>query len=197
MPIWHHVFGRHAPIDLEIGFGHGDFLIQRAQAHPERNLVGIECKAHLAHKAMRRKEKQRLHNLHILKGDANNLVATAFASEQIHHIFLNFPDPWWKKRHIKRRILTEYFVKQLASKSTANAQIFFQTDVLMTFTQCLQQLQQSGHWRNANKQNLLKLPNNTGATSRREHRCIHADIPIYRAVVTKTSNSQVKDQSDA
>ncbi|MEM7402968.1 MAG: tRNA (guanosine(46)-N7)-methyltransferase TrmB [Myxococcota bacterium] len=184
--IWHHVFGRHAALDVEIGFGHGNFLIQRARNYPQRNLVGIEYKAYLVRKAMRRKAQQRLHNLHILQGDAHSLIATAFAVGEIHHVFMNFPDPWWKKRHIKRRILTPMFVQLLADKSVATAQIFLQTDVLMTFTQCLQQLQQHNIWRAAhNKSNPLQVSNTTKAVSRRERRCIQQQIPIYRAVVAK------------
>ena len=99
--IWHHIFGRHAPLDVEIGFGHGDFLIQRACTYPQRNLVGIEYKTHLVRKAMKRKAKKGLHNLHILQGNAHNLVPTAFAAGEIHNIFLNFPDPWWKKTPYK------------------------------------------------------------------------------------------------
>lgn len=184
--IWHHIFGRHAPLDVEIGFGHGDFLIQRACTHPQRNLVGIEYKAHLVYKAMKRKTQKRLNNLHILTGNAHNVIATAFAAGEIHNIFLNFPDPWWKKRHVKRRILTHSFAKQLANKSAATAQIFLQTDVLMTFTQCLQQLQESDMWcRPHNNLNPLQLANNTAAVSRRERRCMRDHIPIYRAIVTK------------
>ena len=186
-PVWHRVFGRTAPLELEIGCGQGDFLLQRALAYPQHDIVGIEYKARLVRHINARKQQLGLTNVHVVHGNAWGWTSAAFASSQIAALFLNFPDPWWKKRHGKRRILPDWFVHVLANKAVPQAQFFLQTDVLMTFHHCVQALQKDYLWRNSHGEVLSSsLPNLTNAQSHRERRCLQQDIPIYRAVLTRT-----------
>ena len=185
--IWHHVFGRRAPLELEIGCGHGNFLLQHALEHPQNNIVGIECKARLVHHINARKKQLGLTNVHVIHGDAWAWVQTTFAATEITSLFLNFPDPWWKKRHAKRRILPRWFVHALSSKAAAQALFFVRTDVLMTFQYCLQALQQDALWSLSQGGALTPyLHSSCGIQSRRERRCLRQNIPVYRAQLTRT-----------
>lgn len=186
-PVWHHVFGRQAPLELEIGCGRGEFLLQRAASCPQHNVVGIECKARLVRHINARKRRLGLTNVHVVHGDAWAWVPTTFAATEIAALFLNFPDPWWKKRHAKRRILPRWFVHVLAGKAAPEARIFVQTDVLMTFRQCVQALRQDDLWRLCQDDTAAALPDNpTGAQSHRERRCLKQGIPVYRATLART-----------
>ncbi|MEM7495009.1 MAG: tRNA (guanosine(46)-N7)-methyltransferase TrmB [Myxococcota bacterium] len=185
--VWHHVFGRRAPLELEIGCGRGDFLLQRAASRPQHNVVGIECKTRLVRHINARKQRLGLTNVHVVHGDAWAWVPTTFAATEITALFLNFPDPWWKKRHAKRRILPRWFVHVLSSKAMPGAGFFLQTDVCMTFRHCLQALRQDGLWHHCQGDAGAAFSSNpAGTQSYRERRCLKQGIPVYRAALTRT-----------
>lgn len=107
------LFPRKAPRFIEIGFGMGASLVQMAQAHPERDYIGIEvhrpgvgCTLHDLHQL-------ELNNLKIINDDAVEVLKHAIAKNSIDGIYLFFPDPWHKTKHKKRRILKTDFVQQI------------------------------------------------------------------------------------
>ncbi|WP_111747930.1 tRNA (guanosine(46)-N7)-methyltransferase TrmB [Salinisphaera orenii] len=111
---WATVFGRNAPITLEIGFGAGEVLATRAPAEPERDFIGIEVYRTGIARLMGALDASGAHNVRLLSGDAVELIDMAFADAALDEVLLYFPDPWPKKRHHKRRIVTSVFAKQIA-----------------------------------------------------------------------------------
>jgi tRNA (guanine-N7-)-methyltransferase len=99
------MFGREAPLTVEIGFGMGYSLVEMAAAAPERNFIGIEIHqpglAQICHEAGIRGLK----NLHVFDADALLLLENNFADGSIDTVQLFFPDPWPKKKHFKRRLV--------------------------------------------------------------------------------------------
>lgn len=105
---WNKVFNNTNPIEIEIGMGKGDFLISKALNNPNINYIGIEKYDSVLVYAKRKLDELNLDNLRIINIDASNLL-DVFGKE-ISKIYLNFSDPWPKKRHAKRRLTYETFL---------------------------------------------------------------------------------------
>src|SRR5436190_10177574 len=93
---WDEVFGRSAPLALEIGFGNGAFLVERAEETPARDFIGIELSWTAATHLFRRLARAELTNVRTLLGDAEALVQHAFAPGSLSEVFINHPCPWPK-----------------------------------------------------------------------------------------------------
>jgi tRNA G46 methylase TrmB len=87
------------PLELDIGFGRGLSLFERASASPQSRIVGIEVKTKLAYKVSERLQKRDLRNVQILCGDAREILKRSEPRGSVDRVALHFPDPWWKKRH--------------------------------------------------------------------------------------------------
>jgi tRNA (guanine-N7-)-methyltransferase len=110
------LFGRRAPVTLEIGFGNGEHLAALAAAHPERNYLGIEVhRPGVGHLFMLAQASE-LTNLRASTHDAVEVLREQIAPATLDEILLLFPDPWHKKRHHKRRLVQRPFVELVASR---------------------------------------------------------------------------------
>jgi tRNA (guanine-N7-)-methyltransferase len=107
------VFGRRAPRCLEIGFGIGEVIGALAEAHPNRDYLGIEVHRPGVGALLLRAEKAALSNLRVICHDAVEVVDVALADAALDEILVFFPDPWHKKRHHKRRLIEAGFVHSL------------------------------------------------------------------------------------
>ncbi|MBL7994180.1 tRNA (guanosine(46)-N7)-methyltransferase TrmB [bacterium] len=114
--LWQDVFENTNPLDLEIGIGNGSFLVPFAKDHPDRNMIGIEIEGVYLKKANKKLVKQAVANARLLIGDAKFLTWKLFADESIEDVYINYPDPWFKKRHKKRRLINPISLRMLALK---------------------------------------------------------------------------------
>lgn len=105
---WNRVFKNNNPIEIEIGMGKGDFLISKALDNPNINYIGIEKYDSVLVYVKRKLDELNIENLRIINIDASNLLDVF--GEEISKIYLNFSDPWPKKRHAKRRLTYETFL---------------------------------------------------------------------------------------
>lgn len=108
------LFGNTNPTYIEIGFGNGESLAQMAAADPVHNYLGIEVHRPGVGHLLRRIEELGIHNVRVIRHDATQVLDQGIADAALAGLFLFFPDPWHKKRHHKRRILSPDFVAQLA-----------------------------------------------------------------------------------
>ena len=108
------VFGRRAPLWLEIGFGNGDALLDMAAARPEVDFIGCEVHAPGVGHALRGIETRALDNVRIVQHDALEVLEHMVAPASLDRVLLFFPDPWHKKRHHKRRIVQDDFLGAVA-----------------------------------------------------------------------------------
>jgi tRNA (guanine-N7-)-methyltransferase len=122
------LFGRHAPLVLEIGFGMGAATAQIAQAHPDIDYLGIEVHEPGVGALLRLVGQAGLANLRIVQHDAVEVVQHMIAPASLAggHIF--FPDPWPKKRHHKRRLIQPPFVSLLATRIAPGGYLHCATD---------------------------------------------------------------------
>ncbi len=134
------LFASRQPIEIEIGSGKGRFLLHRAAAHPEHNFLGIDYRWRFLKEGVERAEKRGLTNLLFYKAEAEEVVPFLVpdASVEVFHIY--FPDPWHKRKHRKRRLLTPDFFKLLHRRLRAGGMLEIATDnfgYLMAFKAAL------------------------------------------------------------
>jgi len=122
------VFGRIAPLVLEIGFGMGASLIEMAQAEPELDFIGVEVHPPGVGNILRQIEAQGLTNLRIYQADANEVLQHCVADGVLRRIQIYFPDPWHKKRHHKRRLIQAPFLQLLRTKLQMGGVLHLATD---------------------------------------------------------------------
>lgn len=118
------------PIELDIGFGRGMSVLKRAATAPTARILGLEIKAKLAHHLSERVARVGLSNRVLIWAcDARETLARSGPPGCVSRAFVHFPDPWWKKRHTKRRVLGDDFLTSLASLMRPGGDLFVQTDV--------------------------------------------------------------------
>ena len=125
---WPAVFGRRAPVLLEIGFGNGEALAAAAAAHPENNYLGIEVHRPGAGSLLRRVEEEGLTNVRVMLGDASEILARRVPDVSLAAVRLFFPDPWPKKRHHKRRLVQPDFAALVTRKLEPGGYFHLATD---------------------------------------------------------------------
>lgn len=111
-----HLFGREAPVVLEIGFGNGETLVEQAAAHPEMDFVGIEVHEPGVGHCLLEAEAAGTGNLRVIMHDAVEVLRDQVPPASLDRLNLYFPDPWPKKRHHKRRIVQDVFVELVAER---------------------------------------------------------------------------------
>ena len=122
------VFGRDAPVVLEIGFGMGKSLIEMAAAEPDKNFIGIEVHTPGVGACLADAVEQNLENVRLFEYDAVEILKQSIADNSLARVQLYFPDPWHKKRHHKRRIVQPEFVQLLRSKLQTGGIFHMATD---------------------------------------------------------------------
>lgn len=110
---WATEFGNHNPIEVEIGFGYGEFLKIVAQKDPGHNFVGIETSIFSAVKAQRKFVAAGLGNIRLILLDARFALRNLFGPASVSKVYLNFPVPWSKNRHAERRVIVPEFFSTL------------------------------------------------------------------------------------
>ncbi len=134
------LFGRAAPLQVEVGSGKGLFLRQSAAALPEMDFLGVEVARKYAAYAAAGLAKQGLRNAVVVHGDAVRLFAEWLPDESVTAVHIYFPDPWWKARHKKRRVMRESLVRDVQRTLQPGGSLHFWTDVEEYFQTTLELL---------------------------------------------------------
>ena len=140
---WKTVFKNDNPIELEIGMGKGDFLISKALNNPNINYIGLEKFSSVLVSATKKLEEINIKNLKIINLDAELLPDTF--NKEISKIYLNFSDPWPKKRHAKRRLTHEKFLRLYDEIFVNDINIEMKTDNDDLFEYSLESFKEHGY----------------------------------------------------
>jgi tRNA (guanine-N7-)-methyltransferase len=127
-PSFEEIFGNDNPVEIEIGCGKAKLLVARAQHHPARNFIGIDYTWRFMRYGCLRSHKRQLTNIRFIKQEAKHVLTdyTRRGSVAIFHIY--FPDPWPKRRHRKRRLLTGPFIEILQDRLEQGGRVEVVTD---------------------------------------------------------------------
>lgn len=140
---WDEIFQRKAPLHIELGMGKGDFIIGMARMHPDINFIGVERVASVQVIAAQKNQTDPLPNLRFLSLDAAQLELF-FRPGEVERIYLNFSDPWPKKRHAKRRLTYVEMLEIYKKILKPGGQIHFKTDGEAFFEFSLTQFREAG-----------------------------------------------------
>lgn len=134
MPDWKKVYRNAAqPLHLDIGCARGKFALEMAQREPSWNFLGLEIREPLVHQAIAHRDELGLQNLHYLFCNINTSIRPLLASLEpatLNRISIQFPDPWFKRKHQKRRVVQPEIVDQLSKYLIPAGSVFVQSDVL-------------------------------------------------------------------
>ncbi|WP_456476391.1 tRNA (guanosine(46)-N7)-methyltransferase TrmB [Oceanithermus sp.] len=122
------LYGRTGPWVLEIGFGDGRFLVELARLHPEWNLLGAEVAPASVSRALRRLKREGVAQARLFRGDARFLLRNLVGPRALERVYVNFPDPWPKKKHAERRLLQVPFFRLLSTRLAAGGALLLTTD---------------------------------------------------------------------
>lgn len=132
-PAWSKIYAQlNQPLHLDIGCAKGKFLLQMAQMLPDWNFLGLEIREPLVLAANKSRDQLNLTNLHYLFSNVNNSLQSflsSLPSGTLQRVTIQFPDPWFKTRHAKRRVVQPQLVAELASFLQVGGSVFLQSDL--------------------------------------------------------------------
>lgn len=140
---WQSRFSKVQPLHLEVGMGKGQFIIGMAKAHPEINFIGLEIQRTVAAIALKKALEEELPNLQLICGDGGDLT-DYFESGEVTKMYLNFSDPWPKKRHAKRRLTYKTFLATYQNILQEHGVVELKTDNMGLFEFSLQSMNNYG-----------------------------------------------------
>jgi len=123
-----HLFGNDQPIFLEYCSGNGAWIAARAKQSPTTNWIGVEMKFERVRKIWKKIKNLELNNLVAICGEGHTVTSHYFPAESVDGVFINFPDPWPKRRHTKNRIIQSNFVSELWRIMKKGSALEFVTD---------------------------------------------------------------------
>ncbi len=175
------------PLELDIGFGRGLSLFERAEKAPGSRIVGIEVKTKLAYKAAQRVERRQVRHVAVLCGDAREILQRAGPARSVERVALHFPDPWWKKRHGKRRVIGKTLLTELARLMKPGGELFIQTDVQDRAAEYVAELRNTPGFRLTSESGYVD-ENPFRARSNRERRALEDGLPVWRILAVRDAS---------
>ena len=128
MPSFKEIFSNENPVNIEYCSGNGDWVANRAINNPLINWVAVEKRFDRVRKIWAKVKKHQLKNLFIVFGDATLYTQYYIIDSSIANIYVNFPDPWPKKKHEKHRLVNNYFIKEISRILEKDGKAIFATD---------------------------------------------------------------------
>ena len=122
-------FLQHDPLEIEIGCGRAHFIEEMARSHPARRFLVIEARGRYVRMALKRLERLGTGNVRVVHGDARELLPAWVSEGAAQAVYLLFPDPWWKKRHVRKRVATPVFLDAIRSRLQPDGVLVFRSDV--------------------------------------------------------------------
>ncbi len=190
LPDWNQVYSNLSqPLHLDLGCGRGKFLLEMASLYPEINFLGIEIRQPLVGEANQLKEEKKLSNLHYLFANINNSlreILESLPTQKIELVMIQFPDPWFKKKHHKRRVIQPEIVTIFADFLPNQAQIFLQSDIKEVAEEMCQLFLANPSFKPLNS-NIWLTENPLQIMTEREIATINKNQPVYLTIIVKKS----------
>jgi tRNA (guanine-N7-)-methyltransferase len=177
------LFPAAGPVELEVGSGKGLFLSSASARRPESNFLGIEVAAGYARLCAGRLAAAGATNARIIHGDATTLVHDRLPDACLSAVHVYFPDPWWKARHRKRRVLNEPFFRACGRTLVAGGTFHAWTDVEEYFHEALEAAAATGLYAPPREEPEIPPTHDLDYRTHFERRTRLAGAPVWRAVL--------------
>ncbi|MEB3264647.1 MAG: tRNA (guanosine(46)-N7)-methyltransferase TrmB [Synechococcus sp.] len=179
------------PLHLDIGCARGRFLLALAEQDSTRNYLGVEIRRPLVEAAEAERQALGLNHLHFLYCNANVSLQDWLAAlplGRLDRVSIQFPDPWFKKKHHKRRVLQPALLLALAGALAPGRELFLQSDVLAVIEPMVQLVEASGVFeRPAEDERPWRRQNPLPVPTERERHVLAQGLPVYRVLVRRTA----------
>ncbi|MHB0955044.1 MAG: tRNA (guanosine(46)-N7)-methyltransferase TrmB [Pirellulaceae bacterium] len=179
------LFGRAAPLEIEIGTGKGLFLAHATTAVPAHDFLGIEISRKYARFAAARLARQACENGKIVHGDGVQIIHDKLPDESVEAFHVYFPDPWWKSRHRKRRVMHERFLSDMQRVLRPGGALHFWTDVKEYFDTTLELIRQTTRLRGPAIPGEQPSQHDLDYRTHFERRMRLHNLPVYRSEFRK------------
>lgn len=171
-------------VEVDIGFGRGLSIFERADQDPERRLLGIEVKPKYAYRVEQRCLALGHQRVRICCGDARDILGRLQPDASVDRVSLHFPDPWWKKRHAKRRLFDADLLGDLARLLAIDGVLWIQTDVEERAREHIEQIAAHSTFELLGDHGLV-AENPFGVRSNREKRAVEDGLPVWRILARR------------
>lgn len=166
--------------ELEIGPGKGHYILSRAAEQPGWGFVAVEVKSRHCRLIRERAQRRGLENLVVLRQDARRLLPSLEPGGILDRVTIHCPDPWWKKRHRKRAVITPSTLDVIHRLLRPGGEIYILTDVFDRAAHILRTITEHPGLENVSPTGGLLEERITGCTSNREQRCLNEGLPVFR-----------------
>jgi tRNA (guanine-N7-)-methyltransferase len=190
------LFPTAAPVEMEVGSGKGLFLATASAARPDRNFLGVEISGGYARLCAGKLAAQRAANARIVHGDATYLARSLLPDACLAGIHVYFPDPWWKARHRKRRVLSDLFLTHAGRVLTCGGQMHIWTDVEEYFHEALAAAAGTGLFAQARDVGARPAEHDLDYRTHFERRTRLAGAPVWRALLERSSAPATSARTD-
>ena len=174
------------PIHLDIGSAKGEFLIELASKNPNWNFLGLEIRDPLVRSSERKRKQLGLQNLKFLYCNVNISLDEWLSNldlDQLKRVSIQFPDPWFKRKHMKRRVLKKCLLNSIARSMSHNGELFIQSDVFKLIEYMSDVIDESIYFDRKVVNGLKWLEKNPYEVSTdREIFVLKRKLPIFRAM---------------
>ena len=181
----------HYPIHIDIGSAKGEFLIELASKYPEWNFLGLEIREPLVSSSERKRKNLELENLKFLFCNVNVSLDEWLSDldyDQLKRVSVQFPDPWFKRKHFKRRVLKLNLLNSIARYMSKDGELFIQSDIFKLIESMTNIIDTSNYFDRRFVDGLKWLDKNPYSVSTdREFFVIGKNLPIYRAMYIRNS----------
>ena len=183
----------HYPIHLDIGSAKGEFLIELASKYSKWNFLGLEIRETLVSSSERKRQRLELQNLKFLYCNVNVSLDEWLSTldyDQLKRVSIQFPDPWFKRKHTKRRVLKTSLINSIARYMNKDGELFIQSDIFNLIESMTNVIDNSKYFDRRYVQGLKWLNENPyEASTDRELFVLKKNLPIYRAMFIRNSTS--------
>ncbi len=182
-----HLFNSPGPVELEVGSGKGLFLLSASAADPDRNFLGAEIAVGYARLCAAKLAAAGRPNARIVQGDAGFLVRSILPNASLDGMHVYFPDPWWKARHRKRRVLSEPFLLHAGRVLKPGALLHVWTDVEEYFEEAMAAAEATGLFATPRDEAPHEPTHDLDYRTHFERRTRLAGMPVWRAALERSS----------
>lgn len=180
------LFPKPGPVELEVGSGKGLFLATASASRPDRNFLGVELAFGYARLCAGRLAAAGSTNARIVHGDATALVRDRLPDACLAAIHVYFPDPWWKARHRKRRVLADPFLRACGRVLVAGGRLHIWTDVEEYFREAIAAAAATGLFSTPIEEPEIPSTHDLDYRTHFERRTRLAGAPVWRAVLHRS-----------